>query len=68
MIKWDAVIYMQITRIRFEWEPADMWIGVFWKHANADTDCGSILQWLDVWICLLPCVPLHITILRNVLV
>jgi hypothetical protein len=39
-------------KARFEWKLADMWIGVFWKRSDV----------LHVWICLLPCVPLHIEI------
>ncbi len=37
---------------QFEFKPADLWIGLFWKRiGNA---------W-DVWICFLPCVPLHVS-------
>lgn len=35
---------------RFEFKPQDCWIGVFWKSDSWD---------LDVWVCLLPMVPLH---------
>lgn len=36
---------------RFEFKLQDMWIGAFWKRIG---NC------VDVWICFLPCVPLHI--------
>jgi hypothetical protein len=36
---------------RLEFKPQDMWVGVFWKKN------GPLL---DVWICLLPMVPIHI--------
>lgn len=46
--------------IRFEFKLADMWVGAFWrKEAN---------YWVtvyDVWVCLIPCVPLHITLRKD---
>lgn len=47
---WDHTMHVHA---RFEWKLADFWVGVFWKRAATST---------DIWICLLPCVPLHITI------
>lgn len=38
-------------RWRFEWNYHDLWVGVFWK------DDGLTL---DVYICILPCIPLHL--------
>ncbi len=36
---------------RVEWKPQDCWVGVFWKRSY---------PWaLDVWVCLLPMLPLH---------
>lgn len=37
--------------IALEWEPQDLWVGIFWKKSIGVT---------DLWICLLPCVPIHI--------
>lgn len=37
---------------RFEFKKQDLWIGAFWK-----TDRNG---W-NIWICLLPCLPLHIS-------
>lgn len=37
---------------QFEWKLADLWIGAFWKRTG---NC------IDLWICLLPCVPLHVS-------
>ncbi len=39
-------------RWQFEWQPQDLWVGAFWKRIG---NC-----W-DLWICALPCVPLHIS-------
>ena len=32
----------------------DCWVGVFWRREQGDW--GSTL---DVWVCLLPCLPIH---------
>lgn len=37
-------------RVRLEWKLADCWIGIYWA------DHGGFV---DVWVCLLPCLPLH---------
>lgn len=40
---------------RFEFKIEDMWLGLFWRVTDKK---------IDVWICLLPCLPLHITVER----
>jgi hypothetical protein len=35
----------------FEWKPQDLWVGAFWKRIG---NC------LDLWVCVIPCVPLHL--------
>jgi len=47
--------------IRFEWKLPDLWIGAFWKTTMAQLPDGPKPIATDVWICFLPCVPLHIT-------
>lgn len=37
---------------KFEWKPADLWIGAYWKRIG---NC------VDLWLCLLPCIPLHLS-------
>jgi hypothetical protein len=37
---------------QFEWKLADLWIGAFWKKTG---------HCIDLWICILPCVPLHVS-------
>jgi hypothetical protein len=39
-------------RCQLEWKLQDFWIGAFWKRQG---NC------IDLWLCLLPCVPLHIS-------
>lgn len=43
---------MSVWGCRWERKVADCWIGVFWKREA---------RRLDIWICLVPCFPLHIT-------
>jgi len=38
--------------IGVEFKLQDMWIGVYWKRTGSYT---------DVWVCLVPCFPIHIT-------
>lgn len=37
---------------RWEFKLQDMWVGVFWKRTG---NC------VEMWICFLPCIPLHIS-------
>ena len=39
-------------RIRLEFKLQDVWIGAYWKRLG---NC------VDVWVCLVPCLPLHFT-------
>jgi hypothetical protein len=39
-------------RVRVEFKAADCWIGVFWRRE---------LGQLDVWLCLVPMLPIHLT-------
>lgn len=43
-------------KARMGWKLQDVWVGVYWeKHLTGWTT----VTW-HVWICLLPCVPLHL--------
>lgn len=37
---------------QFEFKLADLWVGAFWRRTSNS---------VDVWICFVPCVPLHIS-------
>lgn len=43
--------------VRLEAKVQDAWVGVFWA-----TTTGPDHRWavLDVWICVVPCLPLHV--------
>lgn len=43
----------RLLRISLEFKIEDLWIGAFWRRS---------LHGLDVWICLIPCLPIHIFI------
>ena len=36
--------------LQLEFKPQDLWIGLYWRREG---NC------VDVWVCLLPCLPLH---------
>lgn len=44
-------------RARLEWKLEDFWVGAFWRKSPQS-------PLVDIWICLLPCVPLHITLYK----
>ena len=35
----------------WQWEPRDCWVGCFWTTTRG---------WTDIYVCLLPCLPLHL--------
>lgn len=39
------------VRARLEFKLPDLWVGVFWNYKY---------PFLEVWICLVPCFPIHI--------
>ena len=41
-----------------EFEPRDCWIGVYWNHPERDLSVHP--EEFDVWICLVPMIPLHL--------
>lgn len=56
--------------IRIYWEPRDCWIGFYWTftRGKCNTIDAPVLHWDEEWhlyICLLPCLPLHIQIPCN---
>lgn len=45
----------------FEWKLPDLWIGVFWRSHREEIYGAERLLSREIWICLLPCLPLCIT-------
>jgi len=36
--------------LRLEFKSADLWVGLYWKDSTYQ---------IDVWVCLVPCLPIH---------
>lgn len=49
-------------RLQLEWKVEDLWIGVFWRRVNNAHAC---MRFFDLWVCLLPCLPIHLSTWRN---
>lgn len=45
-------------RIRVEFKPEDCWIGAFWRTTET---CMGFRWQFDLWICIVPMLPIHIT-------
>lgn len=39
-----------------EFKAEDAWVGAFWRRS------GVYAEQLEIWICLIPCLPIHLTI------
>lgn len=51
---------MKTTKIKIEFKLEDCWIGIHWKWNKEPSNISK--SELDIWICLIPCFPLHIFI------
>lgn len=47
--------------VRLEWKVEDAWVGVFWRRSLHHRSQHMADHVLDVWVCIVPCVPIHIT-------
>jgi hypothetical protein len=47
--------------ITLRFEPRDLWVGVFWdvRPASYGTAVGHVSADLHVYVCLVPCFPVH---------
>lgn len=41
------------------WEPRDLWCGVFWTRETRRSEGRIILDFLSVYVCLIPCFPIR---------
>src|SRR5438105_447696 len=63
-------------RVRFERKLSDLWIGAYWRPWErvaifdpADDPFlgdGTLYDIKEIWICLVPCFPLHITLQKRI--
>lgn len=48
-------------KVRLEFKPQDCWVGVFWKT----TPKANYQFRTDVWVCVLPMLPIHLSWFRS---
>ena len=54
------IIDKPTLKAQFQFEPRDLWIGLFWR---INREMPPPFYTLHLYVCILPLVPLHITIL-----
>ena len=42
---------------RIEFKLEDVWVGVFWRAEHFELTASTFY---DVWVCIVPCLPIHI--------
>lgn len=52
-------------RVRLEFVPRDVWVGAYWRRDTARDNAPFAFDSYDLWLCLLPCLPLHVTWYRE---
>lgn len=49
-------------KVRFEFKLEDFWIGAFWKKTTfVNGSQNKTYKRLELWVCFVPCFPLHLT-------
>ena len=51
-------------KVRLEFKLEDFWVGAFWKKTTYVENQMYTHKRLDIWVCIVPCFPLHITLKR----
>lgn len=51
--------------IRLEFKPRDMWVGAYVSHYDIDEDQFPHKRRWELWICILPMLPIHLSWLRE---
>ncbi len=49
---------MKLNNWSIKFKPNDLWVGVYWHKGKDFVDRG----FLDIYICLVPCLPLYFAI------
>lgn len=44
--------------IGLEFKLQDVWVGFYWENSYED---------FDIWLCLIPCFPIHLLIIKRVI-
>lgn len=53
-------------KVQLEWKPQDLWVGAYWKVTPQYDGTVPNGEWVDLWICLLPMLPIHFDWARGV--
>jgi hypothetical protein len=48
-------------RLTLEFKPADLWIGAYWATSTFSDMPHRQARQIDVWVCILPMLPIHLT-------
>lgn len=50
--------------VAFEFKKEDLWVGAFWRTWHNPFAFRRDLEEFEVWVCLFPCFPIHLTFMR----
>lgn len=56
------ILNLPRLKAQLQWEPRDLWIGLFWR---VNREMAPPFYTLHIYLCLVPLIPLHVTILRR---
>ncbi len=56
------VRWMRGWCVGLEFNAQDAWIGAYWRRAQLG---ARVVVW-DVWVCLVPFFPIHVTIVQDI--
>lgn len=42
------------------WEPRDVWLGVYWTRETRTRGDELMLDFLSIYVCLVPCLPVRV--------
>ena len=51
---------MKFRAIEIKFELRDLWVGIYWNYNNDGYYFGKWQKQLDIYICLIPILPIHI--------
>ncbi len=60
-MRW-RIINQDTLKAQFQFEPRDLWVGLFWRVFR---DMPEPYYTLHLYICIVPAIPLHVTILKR---
>ncbi len=52
--------------MKIQFDPRDLWIGVYWKRTSRVTTLNSDSDCYTVYLCLVPCFPIIFSLRRKI--